>query len=739
LKIKGFLVLLLALSLALWTKAQFLYTTNNDSVTITGYTGSNDPVVIPDTLDGFPVVAIGDFAFDGCTATNILISSNVVSLGWQAFERCYSLTAIDIPDSITNIGDLAFSGCTNLSNVAIGSNVVSIGEFAFDDCTRLAAVFVPGNVAVIGTFAFQLCSGLTNVLISNGLGSIADNMFAGCGKLNSISIPNSVTNIGAQAFAGCRNLSNLIIPSSVINIGEGAFEDCLSLSSIEIPQNVSSIGESVFTTCLNLTNISVSPDNLSYGSSNGILFDKSLATLLVYPGGLKGNFTVPNAVTNIGDGAFLGCVDLTNVTIPESIVHIGTSAFAACPNLNNISVSKDNGQYSSAGGVLFNRDRTTLLVYPQGKTGGYAIPHSVTDIGSNAFGNCVKLSHITIPKGVLSIESGAFSSCLSLAEISIPEGVTNIGYNAFMGCGLKGITLPSSITEISSGMLEGCRNLANITIPNGVGSIDGFAFALCGNLRSVVIPDSVTNIGNNAFGTCGHLTNIIIPASVIRIEGSAFFGGRLMNAFFLGNPPDANNLFLGVNPGTVYYLPSSTGWSNTYCGWPTVSATSGTVTVSASPANGGRVAGVSGTFPPGSTVTVSAVAKNGFAFVNWTQNGNVVSSAADYTFMMFDNTDLQANFVDIVPPRLVVLFPGVKQRASTATIAATGRASDNVNVVGVYYQLNQGDWTTASGTTNWVAPNLQLDSGSNRLSVYAVDDAGNCSKTNNVVFFEGTK
>lgn len=734
---KGFLVLLLALASALSAKAEFFYSINNGSVTITAYIGSDSTLVIPDTLDGFPVVAIGFGAFEGCVATNVLISSNVVSIGSQAFQESYNLTTIDIPDSVTNIGDYAFDYCPSLTDIAIGSNVVSIGEAAFDECFNLTTVYIPGNVAVIGTYAFDFCRSLTNVVISNGLGSIADDAFESCGKLNSILIPNSVTNIGSWAFAFCSSLSNVVVPDNVLNIGEGAFAGS-GLTSIGISENVASIGNSAFASCLNLTNISVSPDNLSYGCSDGILFDKSFGSLLTYPAGLKGNYTVPNTVTNISGVAFLGCVGLTNVTIPESVVQIGTSAFIASTNLNNIFVSRSNEQYSSVGGVLFNKDRTTLLAYPQGKTGGYAIPHTVTDIGSDAFVGCRKLRRITIPKGVLSIEDNAFFGCSSLVKVSIPASVTNYGYNAFRGCaGLKSITLPNSITEISDSMFDDCSSLTNITIPNGVGSIDGFAFAACGSLRSVVFPNSLTNIGNDAFGGCWSLTNIIFPASVVSIGDDAFENGSLMNAFFLGNPPAAGDAVFGYNPGIVYYLPSSTGWSNSYGGWPTVPATSGTVTVSASPSSGGRVSGDAGTFPPGSSVTVSAAARKGFAFANWTQDGNVVSSAADYTFMMFGDTDLQANFVDIVPPRLVVLYPRVKQRLSADTISGTGRASDNVDVAAVYYQLNQGNWSLASGTTNWVAANLQLNSGSNTLSVYAVDDGGNCSKTNKLVFFDG--
>ena len=151
--------------------------------------------------------------------------------------------------------------------------------------------------------------------------------------------------------------------------------------------------------------------------------------------------TIPDSVTTIGDLAFAGCFGLTAVTIPRSVNSIGLGSFGNCISLSTISVDPANLNYSSLDGVLYNKDRTVLVAYPENKGSVYTIPNSVTGIGD-----------------------GAFALNNSLTGVSIPHSVTSIGYMAFHNCNeLASITIPNSVYRIGSGAFEECYMLSSVT------------------------------------------------------------------------------------------------------------------------------------------------------------------------------------------------------------------------------------------------------------------------------------
>ena len=318
--------------------------------------------------------------------------------------------------------------------------------------------------------------------------SIEGAAFLGCTGLTSITIPNSVTSIGYAAFEDCTGLTSITIPNSVTSIGNSAFDGCTGLTSITIPNSVTSIGVTAFDGCTGLTSINVTSGNNYYSDNNGVLFNKKKTELIRYPEGKsQTSYTIPNSVTSIGDGAFLFCAGLTSITIPNSVTSIGdgafeyctgltsitipnsvtsigTLAFDGCTGLTSINVASGNNYYSDNNGVLFNKKKTELIRYPEGKSQtSYTIPNSVTRIGYYAFEDCTGLTSITIPNSVTSIETGAFFYCIGLTSITIPNSVTSIGWEAFEDCtGLTSITIPNSVTSIGDWAFRGCTGLKDV-------------------------------------------------------------------------------------------------------------------------------------------------------------------------------------------------------------------------------------------------------------------------------------
>ena len=292
------------------------------------------------------------------------------------------------------------TGAVTIPSVLGGHAVKKVGtanstfsSFFGDDNTSVTSVVIPVSVTSIGDFAFFDCTALTSVTFV---------------------LTSSVTSIGNHAFDGCTSLTSITIPNSVISIGNYVFYRCTSLTSITIGNSVTSIGNYVFAYCTSLTSI-----------------------------------TIPNSVTKFGIYAFAYCTSLTSVTIGNSVTSIGRRAFDDCTSLASISVDSANNNFSSAEGVLFNKDKTTLVQYPPSKTGiTYTIPSSVTSIGDFAFWGCTYLTSVTIPAIVTSIGGFAFFDCTALTSITIPNSVISIGNNAFYGCtSLVTVYLPAQFAD----------------------------------------------------------------------------------------------------------------------------------------------------------------------------------------------------------------------------------------------------------------------------------------------------
>ncbi len=566
-----------AMPVAADTYGELTYEIVDGKVTITGCDHyASGELVIPDTIEGYPVTAIGWWAFESCTSlTSVAIPDSVTTIRDGAFSYCTSLESVTIPHNVTTIGEWAFNGCWSLSDVYyVGSEVhraeisivygndpllgatwhynyapeldliyeivdgaititgcdlyasgelvipdtiegypvTAIGSFAFEWCTYLKSVTIPDSVTTIGEGAFYYCTSLEAVTIPNSVITIGEWTFYHCTSLEAVTIPNSVTTIGSFAFEWCTSLTSVTIPDSVTTIEDYAFYMCESLTSVTIPDSVTIIGKRAFYRCESLTSVTI-PDSVTIIGEWAFYNCTSLTSV-----------TIPDSVTTIGESAFYCCDSLISVSIPDSVTTIGKNAFFACDSLSCITVGVENPNYSSLDGVLFNKNRTTLIQCPGGKSGEYTIPNSVTTIGNSAFAFCTSPTSVTIGDSVTTIESSAFDGCTAFITVDVKnpnysslDGVLfNKTRTTLIQCpsGKSGeYTIPDSVTTIGKGAFWMCISLTSVTISDSVTTIEDYAFYGCDALKSVIIPDSVTTIGYCAFPDCPSLTDIYYGGS----------------------------------------------------------------------------------------------------------------------------------------------------------------------------------------------------------------------------------
>ena len=276
-------------------------------------------------------------------------------------------------------------------------------------------------------------------------------------------------------------------------ICDRAFEDCKSLRSLVIPNSVTSIGDETFFGC------------------------SSLASLVI-----------PDGVTSIGNGAFAYCGSLKNLVLPKSVVSIKGNLF--CKWNGEVKCLSPNFIFED--GVLFNKDKSTIISFRDKDITSYVIPDYVTSIGGDAFSGCESLTSLGIPDSVVSIGDGAFSHCESLKNIVLPNSITGIGFCVFQHChSLTSIVIPDSVTCIGNRAFEYCFSLNSLVLSKSLTSIGDWAFNTAESLKSLVIPDSVTSIGDYAFSGCRSLKSIVIPDGVVSIEKDAFRDCNFPNDF----------------------------------------------------------------------------------------------------------------------------------------------------------------------------------------------------------------
>jgi hypothetical protein len=373
--------------------------------------------------------------------------------------------------------------------------------------------------------------------------AIGTDAFWQCGNMTSVAIPNSVTEIGYLAFFGCSGLTSITVDSS--NPKFDSRDNCNAIietannelitgcQNTVIPNSVTAIGNGAFIGCSSLTSVTI-PGSVTRIDQQAFAYCNGLTTL-----------TIPDPVTYIGAHAFYECSGLTSVTIPGCVTFIGENAFFKCMNLASIVVASENTTYDSRDNcnALIETESNKLIVGCQNTV----IPGTVTAIGNYAFYGCSGLTSVTIPSSVTSIGLMAFVYCENLENIVVASG--NPKYDSRDNC--------NAIIETESNwLIAGCQNTV---IPGSVTSVDRWSFAGCRSLTSMIFPSSVTDIGYNAFADCVNLVSVTIPGSVTTIEDDAFYNCNSLNDVYCYIlDPSAISMGQGVFYRAPYNAPSRT-------------------------------------------------------------------------------------------------------------------------------------------------------------------------------------
>ena len=387
---------------------------------IVKYTGEEENLSIPESLDGHSVTAIGKTA------------------------ACYNLhlTSVTIPDSVVSVGENAFYGCPNLVSVLIPDSVRTMDANPFGGCSRIKNLRVSSEHPWLEQIDGVLFSKEDRRLVCYPCGLESENYV----------IPEGIRTIGDYAFCGCKTIVSVTIPDSVVGIGDYAFLWCDSLTKVLIPESVKSLGINPFRECRRLTEIWVSPEHSTLATIGGVLFSKADRQLVSYPCGLEAeDYVIPEGIQIIGEYAFCGCEKLASVTIPDSVTSLGSHAFSdtgltvvmipesvttigdytflGCSNLVSVTIL---GKVTTISNYMFSGCGNLISVI---------IPEGVTTIGVLAFNLCENLVSVTIPDGVTGIGNGAFYRCYNLVSVTIPDSVKSIGENAFSSCSVLNVTV----------------------------------------------------------------------------------------------------------------------------------------------------------------------------------------------------------------------------------------------------------------------------------------------------------
>ena len=555
----------------------------------------------------FTVIGIGVESFSGDSQlTSVSIPNTVRTIERNAFCYCTNLTSITLPESIESIGNYAFAGCKNFTTFEFPPLVTNISEGVLQDCSALTTISIGSNICATGNGAFVGCDSLDNFVMTGA------NDYLEVSQDGNLLIINAGGGTKELTAFAPYNVTSQDIPEGITKIGNGAFKYTTSLKSVSIPNSVTSIGDNAF----------------QYSGITSV--------------------HLPNSVTHIGDFAFYASQLSATLTIPTTVTEIGERAFGYCSKLSKVLYNAISAEYyGSSSGIFYNSSVNTLIIGNEvqkipalaftrtDNIETITIPESVTYIGGDAFSHCDLLTEVNYnATNVLYCYPSPFSGCNKLTTFNIGNNVQTLPNNICANTKITSINIPNSVTSIGSSAFSQCEELTSVIIPNSVTSIGSSAFSGCTNLIHVTMGNSVTSINSEAFNNCNNLSVIYCYATTPPSLSSYYnpFTNVTTSDINLRVPASATSAYQAANIWKDFNISA-------------IEDVIYTIQVASNNTDYG-VAAISGdgNFASGETATATATPNTGYAFVNWTENGEVVSTSAEYGFIVTANRQLVANF-----------------------------------------------------------------------------------------------
>lgn len=419
---------------------------------------------------------------------------------WDAYRS--EITSLVIENGVTAIGECAFSACRNLKSIDLGQ-ISSINRYAFGFCTGLSGeLIIPDSVTYIGEDVFSNCSGLTSVTLRGDLASIGPGAFDSCNNITTITFTGT-TAPNSCSLGHLYGLKDIYVPGESIEAYKASIKGYCPHAALQAVGSEITQG-----TC---------GENLIWA------FDENISTLTISGTGAMENFKSPigapwslyghrskietvvieDGIISIGDYAFRYCDKLEGeLVIPDSVTTVGQGAFLGC---GSIDVSIGSGLKEIPESAFANSGITTIDF------------GAITTIGNYAFSNCDGLDgDLVIPDTIISMGSSVFEDCDGIDTLTLGKGLTALPFGAFRSCDdLKSIDV-GNITVIPSDAFSGCKSLASIDLKN-VTSIEPEAFSGCDSLVELLIPDTVTTIYFNGFGVCKNLESVTLGSGLTEL------------------------------------------------------------------------------------------------------------------------------------------------------------------------------------------------------------------------------
>lgn len=503
----------------------------------------------------------------------------------KAFSGCTKLNSVTFPNTVDSIGSQSFYNCISLTSVNIPKGVRTIPYWSFRDCASLREITIPASVVLIEGRAFEGCE-FDNINIKS------QKVFAQTGghtfsqalaytTIHNFTFGGDVLTIPTNVLDGYRNNGivdhhvpdsyKVILKDKVATIEKHAFDNTV-IESVELSKNLSVIGDSAFYGCLELTEISPLLNVVSLGTG---AFARCIRLKSIEL----------NYVEEIKERTFYECFALGNVKIGIASV-IADYAFYKCSAINYFTASAANPVYESQDGVLYNKDKTTLLKFPPSREKEYTLLSSVTSVTPKAFENYQSITSITSLKETppaLTEGDNLFAYVPGRnATVLVPEAVMN-AYRIAWGtqncdyrplnsgqCTVDGITYEYHSDGTATVLPSTPKYSGDIIIPKTFRNAGGVActvteigmsaFYNCTELTSVSLPETLDKIGPSSFSGCTALTTITIPENVSSVSYSAFINCTGLEALYFkpyrSVPSTGSKYFLGLPEDLLIYVPS---------------------------------------------------------------------------------------------------------------------------------------------------------------------------------------